>query len=60
MIAYGKHMLYNDKILDLDRRVKEIDAMTMEDCEKALSMNFDMTKMAAAAVGKIQKPLQIR
>ena len=53
-------MLYNDKILDLDRRVKEIDAMTMEDCEKALSMNFDMTKMAAAAVGKIQKPLQIR
>lgn len=60
MIAYGKHLLYNDKILDLDRRVKEIDAMTMEDCEKALSMNFDMTKMAAAAVGKIQKPLQIR
>ncbi len=60
MIAYGKNMLYKNELLDLEARVKDIDAMTMEDCERALSMNFDVSKMAAAAVGKLKKPLIIR
>ena len=60
MIAYGKYLLFNDKILDLDQRVKDIDSMTMEDCVNALSLNFDMSKMAASAVGKLKTPLIIR
>ncbi len=60
MIAYGKYLLFNDKILDLDQRVKDIDSMTMEDCVNALSLNFDMSKMAAAAVGKLKNPLLIK
>ncbi len=60
MIAYGKYMLYNDAVLDLEARVKGIDEMTMEDCEQALALNFDPEKLAAAAVGKIKAPLRIR
>ena len=60
MIAYGKYMLYNDAVLDLEARVKGIDEMTMEDCVQALALNFDPEKLAAAAVGKIKAPLRIR
>ncbi len=60
MIAYAKYMLYNDAILDLEKRVRDIDAMTMEDCEEALSLNFDENKMAAAVVGKIDHPLPLQ
>ncbi len=60
MIAYGKYMLYNDKVLDLTGRVKDIDAMTMEDCANAIELNFDEKYMAASAVGKIKHSLSIR
>ena len=60
MIAYAKYMLYNDAILDLEKRVRDIDAMTMEECEEALSLNFDENKMAAAVVGKIDRPLPLQ
>lgn len=59
MIAYGKYMLYNDAVLDLEKRVRDIDAMTMEDCERALSLNFNRADMAASIVGKVKKPLKI-
>ena len=60
MIAYGKYMLYNGKVLDLEKRVADIDAMTMEDCAQAIGLNFEKTHMAASAVGKIKQPLVIR
>lgn len=59
MIAYGKYMLYNDKILDLEKRVRGIDAISMEDCARAVSLNFRAEDMAAAIVGKVDKPLTI-
>ncbi len=59
MIAYGKYMLYNDALLDLEKRVEKIGALTQDDCAEALACNFDPTKMAAAAVGKIEKPIAL-
>ena len=60
MLAYGKYMLYNDAELDLEGRVQAIAEMTKEDCCLALERNFHPEKMAAAAVGKIEKPLSVR
>ncbi len=59
MIAYGKYLLFNDCVLDLEKRVRDIDSITEEDCVEALSLNFDSSKMAAAAVGKIKKELPL-
>ena len=59
MIAYGKHMLYNDAVLDLEQRVRHIGELTMEDCVQALAESFRREQMAAAAVGKIDTPLPL-
>ena len=57
MLLYGKHMLYNGCVPDLEKRVKDLDSMTMEMCEEALALNFRAEDVAAAAVGKIKAPL---
>lgn len=57
MLLYGKHMLYNNVALDLKERVRSLEEMTMEDCERALELNFRAEDMASAVVGKIKKPL---
>lgn len=57
MLLYGKHMLYNDAVPDLEKRVKDLETMTMAQCEQALSLNFRAEDMAAAVVGKVKKPL---
>ena len=59
MVSYGKHMLFTGEVLDPEKRAKEIGDMTREDCEKALAMNFDAEKLAAAAVGKLDAPLTV-
>ena len=59
MMAYGKYMLYNDAVLDFEQRIRGIDAITMEDCERAVLCNFREEDRAAAIVGKTDKPLQI-
>lgn len=59
MLAYGKYMLYNDAVLDFEERIRGIDAITMEDCERAISLNFGKENAAAAIVGKVKKPLKI-
>lgn len=59
MVSYGKHMLFTGEVFDPEKRAKEIGEMTREDCEKALAMNFDAEKLAAAAVGKLDAPLTI-
>ena len=59
MLAYGKYMLYNDDLLDVERRIREIGALTLDDCAQALECNFHTEHMAAAAVGKIDAPIQM-
>ena len=59
MLAYGKYMLYNYAVLDFEKRIRGIDAISMEDCEKAISLNFGKENMAASIVGKVERPLEI-
>ena len=59
MNLYGKHMLYTGDVYDFDGRVAKIDAITKEDCERAISLNFDAASLAAAAVGQIDRPLAL-
>ncbi len=59
MLSYGKYMLYNDRELDLEGRMRAISSMTREDCVRALEQNFDFSRMAAAAVGKTDRPLSL-
>ena len=60
MLADGKYVLYSGGELGLEGRVRAIAEMTKEDCCLALERNFHPEKMAAAAVGKIEKPLSVR
>ena len=59
MLAYGKYLLYNDAVLDFEKRIRGIDAISMGDCEKAISLNFGKENMAASIVGKVERPLEI-
>ena len=60
MVAYGKHLLFTGEVLDLQKRIRNIDAMTKDDCAEVLALSFDADKMAASAVGRIDAPLSIR
>ena len=59
MLAYGKYMLNNDRLLNFEERISHIDSITMEDCERALSLHFSGGKVASAIVGKGKTPLKI-
>lgn len=59
MIQYGKHMLYNDALLDIEKRIDKIDNLTLEDCRAAMQANFDKAYLATAVVGKIEKGLTL-
>lgn len=59
MLAYGKYMLYNDDLLDIERRIQGIGTLTIDDCVQALECNFHLEHLAASAVGKIDAPIQL-
>lgn len=57
MIQYGKYMISNDAVFDMEARVNKISSLTMDDCVRALEMNFKSENMASAVVGKVKTPL---
>ena len=56
MLVYGKHLLFTDEIFDFDARVSAIDALSRDDVARAVDVSFREEKMAAGAVGKLDKP----
>ena len=56
MLVYGKHLLFTDEIFDFDARVSAIDALSRDDVARAVDVSFREEKMAAGAVGKVDKP----
>lgn len=60
MTSCAKQILYKNEVIDFSKRIKEIEDITMEDCVQALELNYHTQHLAAAAVGKIKKPLVIR
>lgn len=59
MLLYGKELLYSGKLYDFEERVAKVNAVTMEDVFEAIDSCFDYSRMAAAVVGKVDKPLDI-
>ncbi|MBE7093041.1 MAG: insulinase family protein [Clostridiales bacterium] len=50
----GKVLLLNDKVLTVDDVISSINAITIEDISKNIRQMFDLKKISASCVGKIQ------
>lgn len=59
MFLYGKYMLFNDRIFDFEGKFDKINRMREEDVAEALSLAFDESKKAVAAVGNADKPFAL-
>lgn len=59
MLLYGKYMLFNDRIFDFEGKFDKINRMREEDVAEALSLAFDESKKAVAAVGNADKPFAL-
>ena len=59
MLLYGKELLYSGKLYNFEERIDRVNAVTKEDVFNAIDANFDESRMSAAVVGKLDKPLQI-
>lgn len=59
MILYGKYMLQNDKIFDFEEKLNTINKMKKEDVLEAISLTFDESKKAVAAVANSDKPFAL-
>ena len=55
MILYGKYMLQNNKIFNFEEKLNAINSITKEDVMEAISLTFDDSRKAVAAVGDISK-----
>lgn len=58
MLLYGKELLYNDRIYDMDKRLEDIKAITIGDVFDAIDLNFGK-EMAAAVVGAADEPIKL-
>lgn len=52
MLLFGKYLLLTGKVFDFDRRIAEINGVTMADAAKAIADHFDFSAAALAAVGR--------
>lgn len=59
MLLYGKELMYSGKLYDFEDRIARVNAVKMDDVFEAVDANFDESRMAAAVVGKTDKPLKI-
>lgn len=60
MLLYGKQLLYTNEIFDFDEKMHEIDAVTPDDIQAALKVNFDEAHMAISAVGRVKQAVSYR
>lgn len=51
MRIYAKHLLTKGTLYDIDKKLKEIDDVTMEDVREVIKTVFDFNRMTAAYVG---------
>lgn len=52
MNAYGRFMTITGKMLNLEKKIKRINSLTMEDIEVALKNLFEFDKLCASYVGR--------
>ena len=59
MLLYGKELIYSGKVYDFEKRLKDVNAVTMDDVNEAIEVNFGDKGCAAAVVGKLDEPLEL-
>ena len=59
MLLYGKEMLYNNAVYDIEKRMAEISALTREDIVAAIASNFDFSRAAVASVGNLKEAITL-
>jgi predicted Zn-dependent peptidase len=58
MLLYGKELMYSGKIYDFEKRVNDIEDVTLDEVYQSIEVNFDDSRKATVAVGNIKKPLE--
>ncbi|MGN0804242.1 MAG: M16 family metallopeptidase [Candidatus Coproplasma sp.] len=57
MLLYGRELMYSGKVYDFEKRVSDLNAVTLADVCEAIEYNFDERYKATALVGNVDKPL---
>lgn len=52
MRVNAKNVLFTDKIFDIDEKLKEIDAITLDQTREVIDYTYDLSKASLAYVGK--------
>ena len=55
MLLYGKYMLYFNEVFDFDKKLEDINGMTLKDSKIALDTMFDESQKAIALVGNTKE-----
>ena len=59
MLLYGKTLIHKNQVFDFDKRLKDINALTLKDVLRTIDRSFDIENAAFATVGASRKPLKI-
>lgn len=59
MLLHGRYLLFMNKELDFNERLKQIDSVTLEQVNKVAKEIFTSTELASATVGTKRSPLKI-
>lgn len=52
MSIYGRHLIYTDKLFDFDKRLQEINSLTLSCVNEIINKYIDTSKIACGFVGK--------
>ncbi|MDE7209649.1 MAG: insulinase family protein, partial [Clostridia bacterium] len=55
MRVNAKNVLFTDRIFDIDEKLKEIDAITLDQTQEVIDYTYDLSKASLAYVGKKPK-----
>lgn len=59
MLMYGKYMMYNNAVLNLDEKLEDINKVTLDDVMKAAELVFSSGKKAIGVIGNTNRPLPL-
>ncbi len=59
MLLYGKYLLFLEQEYDYQKRVKEIESITLSDVNESIEGSFDIDKSATATVGTKRSAVKI-
>lgn len=57
MLLYGKYMLYRNELYDIEKKMQEVNNVTMNDLCACMKEQFSTDQMASSVLGKVKKAL---